>query len=109
MTINIGKLDIPIREWLQSDGCQKASILCFLPEFPQGSLAQDVAALTDDCDILRFQIWQAIFYLSVPLCFSQACIMRCRKRDKLKMDIFHFQAKIQYNCKEAREFLGWNV
>ena len=27
------------QEWLQSGGCSMAGILCFLPEFPQGSLA----------------------------------------------------------------------
>ena len=37
-------------------------VLCFLPEFPQGSPELKVAAITSDCDILCLLIWQAIFY-----------------------------------------------
>ena len=37
-------LGVRLREWLQSDGCWMADILCFLYEFPQGSLLSVVAA-----------------------------------------------------------------
>ena len=63
------------QEWLQSDGCWMVDILCFLPEFPQGSLVWrwEVAAVADDCDILYLLIWQAIFYFYLLFTFICCC------------------------------------
>ena len=68
------------QEWLQSDGCQMAGILCFLPKFPQGPLAHHWSWLQLLMAVTSFVYWYGRQYF-ISHVFGKLNIKFCNRME----------------------------